>query len=66
MSELSHPSHSHQAPKRKPRRLPPVVLNALVIVAVFVAGIGADRTLLNGGLLVGAADTFTEHEDFDV
>jgi carboxyl-terminal processing protease len=42
------------------------VLNALVIVAVFVAGIGVDRTVLNGGLQVGAADTFTEHEDFKV
>ena len=67
MSELSQPSSPMNVVlSRKRRRLPAAVVNALVIVAVFLAGIGVDRTVLEGGLQAGAADSFTHNEDFDV
>lgn len=53
-------------PRPATRRLPSRVLNALAILAVFAAGIGIDRTVLHGSFQAGAADTFTENEDFDV
>lgn len=52
--------------RRKPRWAATVLLNAVVILAVFSAGSGFDRFVLVDGPAAGAADTFTEHEDFDV
>jgi carboxyl-terminal processing protease len=43
-----------------------MLINAIVILAVFAAGVGVDRFVLPDGPVAGAADTFTEHEDFDV
>ncbi|MDQ3411866.1 MAG: S41 family peptidase [Chloroflexota bacterium] len=60
-------SREEASPRSTTRsRLSSRLLNVVVILAVFGAGIGIDRTVLRGSLPAGAADTFTEHEDFDV
>ena len=67
MSELSTLSNRRRLKLgRTPRWLATVSLNALIIVAVFSAGVGVDRLVLQGAPQAGAADTFTHNEDFDV
>lgn len=67
MSELSGSKIAiTRGTRRKPRWFPSILMNAIIIGAVFTAGIGVDRLVLRGGQPAGAADTFTENADFDV
>ncbi len=68
MSDISPPpgTAGRSRTGRKPRWFASLLINAIVILAVFAAGVGVDRFVLQSGPVAGAADTFTEHEDFDV
>ena len=68
LSPSSPPMRGDLAAHRRPftvRRLRPA-LTAAAAVAIFGAGVGADRVLWQGGEIVGAASSFTESEEFAV
>ena len=68
MSEYAPPTGESGRSRsgRKPRRFGSLLINAFAILAIFAAGVGVDRFVLQEGPAVGAADTFTEHENFEV